>query len=127
MELPDEGFETLDAQLERRGPLFSVVAGALALVAVWLIHPIMPGPGEYGFDEGMKLAVALAFAAMFAPVLVLEGLVALRRPPPAPPPAPGPARFASFDESLQRGRQWRRRLGFCLVGAAHAVVWLATI
>lgn len=126
MELPGREFDTIDAHLERRGPVFSLAAGALALAAVWLIHPIMPGPGEYGFDEGMKLIVALAFFAMLAPVLVLEGLTALRRPAAAPP-TPATGRFAAFDESLQRDGQWRRRLGFCLVGAAHAVVWLATI
>jgi hypothetical protein len=125
---PESGVGRIDAVLEQRGPVAYAAAGALGLVVLWLIHPILPGASEHGFKDGMKLVIALAFFAMLAPVLLLEGLSALRRPAAAPTPPPTtPARFAAFDESLQRGRQWRRRLGFCLVGAAHALVWLATI
>jgi hypothetical protein len=123
---PGSELDRLDALLERKGPLASAVAGALGLALAWLIHPIVPSPFEPGLDQGMEVLVAIAFVTQIAPVLLLEGLAALVRPA-APSPPPAPTRFAAFDESLRRDRQWQRTLGFCLVGAAHSVVYFFSL
>ncbi|WAS94146.1 hypothetical protein [Nannocystis punicea] len=119
--------EKLDGLLEKKGSLATAAAGVAAVALCWLLHPLVPRPGEPGFEDGVELLAVLAAVALAGPMLLLEGLTALVSPPPAPPVPRAPARFASFDEDLQRSRVWRRRIAFALVASAHAAVYFATI